>query len=68
LASVLDLCTRKLLGYAMAEHMRAELVVDAITMAATHNDLAGGGIFHSDYAEPWIKPRIVGMACAGRVA
>ena len=48
LASVLDLCTRKLLGYAMAEHMRAELVVDAITMAATQNDLAGGGIFHSD--------------------
>ena len=35
LASVLDLCTRKLLGYAMAEHMRAELVVDAITMAIT---------------------------------
>jgi putative transposase len=32
LASVLDLGTRKLLGYAMAEHMRAELVVDAITM------------------------------------
>lgn len=48
LASVLDLGTRKLLGYAMAEHMRAELVVDAITMAATQNDLAGGAIFHSD--------------------
>jgi len=48
LASVLDLGTRKLLGYAMAEHMRAELVVDAITMAATHGDLAGGAIFHSD--------------------
>jgi putative transposase len=48
LASVLDLGTRKLLGYAMAEHMRAELVVDAITMAALQNDLAGGAIFHSD--------------------
>lgn len=48
LASVIDLCTRKLVGYAMAEHMRAELVVNAITMAATHNQLAGGAIFHSD--------------------
>lgn len=48
LASVLDLCTRKLVGYAMAEHMRAELVVGAITMAATHNQFAGGAIFHSD--------------------
>ena len=35
LASVIDLFTRKLVGYAMAEHMRAELVVNAITMAAT---------------------------------
>lgn len=48
LASVIDLCTRKMVGYAMAEHMRAELVVDAITMAAAHNQLAGGAIFHSD--------------------
>ena len=48
LASVIDLCTRKLVGYAMAEHIRAELVVNAITMAATHSQLAGGAIFHSD--------------------
>ena len=48
LASVIDLCTRKVVGYAMAEHMRAELVVNAITMAATHSQLAGGAIFHSD--------------------
>ena len=62
---MLDLCTRKLLGYAMAEHMRAELVVDAITMAATHNDLAGGAIFHSDYAEVLVKPRDRVLACVG---
>lgn len=48
LASVLDLGTRKLIGYAMAEHMRAGLAVDAISMAATHSQLAGGAIFHSD--------------------
>jgi len=37
----------------MAQHMRAELVVGAITMAATHNQLAGGAIFHSDRGSPY---------------
>lgn len=74
LASVLDLCTRKLLGYAMAEHMRAELVVDAITMAATHSDLAGGAIFHSDrgsqYTSAVFRDTLTGLdlrASMGRV-
>jgi transposase InsO family protein len=34
LASVLDLGSRRLLGYSMADHMRTELVADALTMAA----------------------------------
>jgi transposase InsO family protein len=33
LASVLDLGSRRLLGYSMAEHMRTELVLDALRMA-----------------------------------
>jgi transposase InsO family protein len=33
LASVLDLGSRRLLGYSMADHMRAELVLDALGMA-----------------------------------
>jgi putative transposase len=40
LASVLDLGSRRLLGYPMADHMRTELVADALTMAA---GLRGGG-------------------------
>jgi transposase InsO family protein len=35
LASVLDLGSRRLLGYSMADHMRTELVVDALDMAIT---------------------------------
>ena len=35
LASVLDLGSRRLIGYAMAEHMRTELVLDALNMAVT---------------------------------
>ena len=33
LASVLDLGSRRLLGYSMADHMRTELVLDALAMA-----------------------------------
>jgi putative transposase len=48
LAGVLDLSSRAVLGYAMADHMRAELVVDALTMAAGRIELPAGAIFHSD--------------------
>ena len=48
LADVLDLGSRSVLGYAMAEHMRAELVCDAMTMAANTVALPPKAIFHSD--------------------
>ena len=49
LATVLDLGSRRLLGYSMANHMRTSLIEDALNMAVT----ARGGeaertIFHSD--------------------
>jgi transposase InsO family protein len=34
LATVLDCCTKKVVGYAMADHMRTSLVTDALDMAA----------------------------------
>lgn len=34
LATVIDLCSRKLAGWAMADHMRTELVEDALSAAA----------------------------------
>jgi len=49
LASVLDLGSRRLLGYSMAEHMRTELVLDALEMAiATRGGDAAGVIGHAD--------------------
>jgi transposase InsO family protein len=48
LADALDLATRSVLGYAMADHMRADLVVDALDMAAGRVQLPAGAIFHSD--------------------
>lgn len=48
-ASVLDLGSRRLLGYSMATHMRAELVADALKMAAAvRGGRSAGIIFHGD--------------------
>ena len=49
LASVLDLGSRRWLGYSMADHMRTQLVTDALDMAAAARGGATEGIvFHSD--------------------
>jgi transposase InsO family protein len=47
-ATVIDLESRKVIGLAMADHMRAELVCDAIQMALEHRRPEAGLIFHSD--------------------
>jgi putative transposase len=48
LATVIDLATREVVGYAMADHHRAELVTDALRMAAGRGGLKPGCIMHSD--------------------
>jgi len=48
LATVIDCCTRACIGYAMADHLRTELVIDALHMAARNYPLTQGAIFHSD--------------------
>jgi len=49
LATVLDLGSRRLLGYSMATHMRTSLITDALDMAAgVRGAVTAGIIFHSD--------------------
>lgn len=48
LATVIDCHTKACVGYAMAEHMRAELVIEALEMAARRYSLPENAIFHSD--------------------
>jgi putative transposase len=49
LATVIDLFSRRLLGYAMSEHHDADLVVASLRMAATtRGGTVDGVIFHSD--------------------
>ncbi len=48
LATVIDLHSRALVGWAIADHMRTELVTDALDMAVAARQPAAGVIFHSD--------------------
>jgi putative transposase len=48
LATVIDLHSRAVVGWAIAEHMRTELVTAALDMALTHRRPPVGVIFHSD--------------------
>lgn len=48
LAVVIDCFSRRCVGWAMADHMRAELVVEALEMAVWQRKPAPGLIHHSD--------------------
>ena len=48
LAVVLDLCSRAVVGWSMADHMRAELVNQALAMAIGQRHPAAGLIMHTD--------------------
>ena len=48
LAGVIDLCTRKIVGWSMADHMRTDLVSDALNMAIARRRPGDGLLHHSD--------------------
>jgi putative transposase len=48
LATVIDLSSRRVVGWALADHMRTSLVEDALSMAFTTRHPVPGVIFHSD--------------------
>lgn len=48
LAAILDLATRKIVGWAMRDHMRTELALAALIMAAQRQRPGKGLIHHSD--------------------
>jgi len=48
LAGVMDLCSRMIVGWSMADHMRTELVTDAMQMALARRQPGGQLIHHSD--------------------
>jgi putative transposase len=54
LAAVQDLFSRRIVGWAMAAHMRSELVVAALKMAVKARRPAKGTIHHSDHGGQYI--------------
>jgi putative transposase len=48
LAVVLDACSRRIVGWSMAGHLRTSLILDALDMAIHHRRPAGGLVHHSD--------------------
>ena len=48
LAFILDVCSRRVVGWSMATHLRTEIVVDALQMAIARRKPAPGLVHHSD--------------------
>jgi putative transposase len=69
LATVIDCCTKQVIGWSMAEHMRTDLICHAITMAATRHPPAAGAIFHSDrgsqYTSAQFAKHLAGLGLVG---
>ena len=64
--AVLDLFTRRIVGWAIADHMTRQLVLDALQMAQTTRKPPSGLIFHSDrgsqYASHEVREWLCGQA------
>ena len=74
-AAVLDVFSRVVVGWSIADHMRSELVVDALEMARWRRRPAAGAVVHSDRGSQytsWIfghRLRAAGLlGSMGRVA
>jgi transposase InsO family protein len=48
LSAVIDLCSRKVVGWSMADHLRTELCMDALDMALAQRRPGAGLLHHSD--------------------
>jgi putative transposase len=62
LAAIIDCYSRRCVGWAMAEHMRAELVVEALEMAVFQRKPDPGLIHHSDQGSQFTA-LIFGQRC-----
>ncbi|MGW0730715.1 IS3 family transposase [Streptomyces mirabilis] len=63
LATVIDLCSRRLAGWAVADHMRTELVTDALAAAIRTRGSLNGAIMHTDHGSQYTS-RAFAAACA----
>ncbi|MFB7091026.1 IS3 family transposase, partial [Streptomyces sp. NPDC056296] len=62
LATVIDLASRRLAGWAIADHMRADLVTDALAAAIRTRGSLAGSIMHTDHGAQYTS-RAFAQAC-----
>jgi transposase InsO family protein len=62
LATVIDIASRRVVGYALADHLRTELVADALANALAARNPAPGVIFHSDRGCQYTSAAFAGLA------
>jgi len=66
LAIIMDLCTRKVIGYALSTRINTRLVLDALAMALRRQRPTPGLIFHSDRGIQYASVRFrAALATAG---
>ena len=53
LATVIDCCSRRVAGWAIVDHMRTELVEDALRAAAGLRGSLDGAVFHADHGSQY---------------
>jgi len=68
LVAVQDLYSRRIVGWSMADHMRTELVCDALGMALAHRRPAPGLIWHSDQGSQFVSLAFGQQARAAGIA
>jgi transposase InsO family protein len=69
LATVIDVFSRRVIGFSLAGHMRASLVCDALTMAvATRGGHVDGVIFHSDRGSQYTSAEFRALCRAGALS
>jgi len=68
LVAVQDLYSRRIVGWSMADHMRTELVSDALQMALAHRRPQPGLIWHSDQGSQFVSLAFGQQARAAGIA
>jgi putative transposase len=67
LTTVEDMWSRRVVGYAITDHLRATAVIDALTMALDRRDILPGLIFHSDRGKQYADHRVRLILAAHRM-
>ena len=62
LATVIDIASRRVVGYAMADHLRTSLVAGALVNAAAARDPEPGVIFHADRGCQYTSAELAALA------